>query len=329
MGSRLIRPIKGLFLFPFFFVFLPLSAPLYAQKAATPPMPLGDEISRLEKASRSSAPSGSFEAFMALARLNWLSGYYESALESLDDALELFPGNGSALFEKGRLLISLGEYEKAAALSFDLIDKAIDKESKLIARYLSALLEAYRSRNFKDLAALADENDFSDLKSAIYYTLWKLTDASSWEARLKAEFPRGPEAKIADGSALLSQSPHWLLFPGRESVSIAATASAAPVTVTPAPPPPAAQPVTVTPPAVSPAAPAGSGTMLQTGLFSSEAIAGVLSDRLKKAGFTSEIVRRQVNGNDYWAVTVPAGNDMNATIKKLKDSGFDSFPLKP
>jgi hypothetical protein len=80
--------------------------------------------------------------------------------------------------------------------------------------------------------------------------------------------------------------------------------------------------VTTTPSAVS-------GTLLQTGLFSQEANARALSDRLKKAGFDYEIIRRQVNNADYWAVTVPAGSDMNATIKKLKDSGFESFPLRP
>jgi hypothetical protein len=69
--------------------------------------------------------------------------------------------------------------------------------------------------------------------------------------------------------------------------------------------------------------------VLQTGLFSTEANARVLAERLKNSGFSNEIIRRQVNGVNYWAVTVPAGNDMNATIKKLKDAGFDSFPLKP
>jgi cell division septation protein DedD len=75
-------------------------------------------------------------------------------------------------------------------------------------------------------------------------------------------------------------------------------------------------------------APSSSGTVLQTGLFSKEANARAQSDALQKAGFTASVSRKLVNGADYWVVTVPAGQNVNATIQALKKAGFDSFPVK-
>jgi cell division septation protein DedD len=67
---------------------------------------------------------------------------------------------------------------------------------------------------------------------------------------------------------------------------------------------------------------------LQTGLFSREANANAHSEALRKAGFSATISRKQVNGIDHWAVTVPAGQDSKKTIQDLKNAGFDSFPIK-
>ena len=53
-----------------------------------------------------------------------------------------------------------------------------------------------------------------------------------------------------------------------------------------------------------------------------------MTDVLKKAGFDTQIIARQLNGANYWAACVPAGSDMNATIRKLKDAGFESFPIR-
>jgi cell division septation protein DedD len=77
----------------------------------------------------------------------------------------------------------------------------------------------------------------------------------------------------------------------------------------------------------SPALPPNS-VRLQTGVFGKEANAQALVTRLVKAGFLPSVEQRIVNGNPMWAVTVPAGQDTNRTIKELRDAGFDSFPVK-
>jgi len=45
------------------------------------------------------------------------------------------------------------------------------------------------------------------------------------------------------------------------------------------------------------------------------------------AGFTASISRKLVNGAEYWAVTVPEGQDQRKTAADLKKAGFDSFPI--
>jgi len=191
------------------------------------------------------------------------------------------------------------------------------------------------------------------------------SNAELWKSRLLAEFPQSPEARAIDpeknkNSPVISavQSPLWLLFPGAVSSAPSQPPPpkpAAPVE-SPKPSAPAEQPKSAVPteqpkPAASveppkpaapaeplgptiapipakPAAPAAAAVVLQTGLFSKEANAHAQSDALRKAGFTAAISRKLVNGTEYWAVTVPAGQNTNKTIQELKKAGFDSYPVK-
>jgi cell division protein FtsN len=66
---------------------------------------------------------------------------------------------------------------------------------------------------------------------------------------------------------------------------------------------------------------------LQTGLFSREANAHSAAARLAAKGFAAEVGRKTVNGVAYWAVSVAPGEDSNRTIMRLKDAGFESFPV--
>jgi len=321
MGSiRRIFPA----LFAFFILF-----PLYAQNTQTPPSSaaLAAEISRLEKLTlgpAGSAQAGAalkerYNAFLNLVRLHRLSGNSEAALKTCADALAVFPGEGRLLLEQGRLLLSQGEYEKAGEVIKVFLRSGLDNELVLQGRYLDAQIIAFRSGDTQALALLADDPDFAEYHSGICYTLWKLTGLSSWKTRLTAEFPRSPEAKIAASAAGVDSAPTplWLLFPGRESITLAPAASS---------------PETQVPPAVPAAQPASGqsqdSVLLQCGLFGREDNAKAMSESLKKAGFQPQVSMRNVNGNDRWAVTVPGGKDMNATIKLLKDAGFESFPVR-
>jgi cell division septation protein DedD len=72
----------------------------------------------------------------------------------------------------------------------------------------------------------------------------------------------------------------------------------------------------------------GGAVVLQIGLFGREENARALATRLKNAGFTPSVSPRAINGAAYFAVTVNApSGDVNAMILRLKDRGFEAFPV--
>jgi hypothetical protein len=253
----------------------------------------------------------------------------------------------------------MGEWEKAGEAVKTLLLSAGDRDILLEARLLGARIEGFRSGNGAALISLLDNRDYEPLKPAIYYTLWKIQGDEAWKNRLLAECPRSPEGRIAAGdTAAVAALPRamWLLLPGRAGfsgdrrfpVTPGPSAGAAPpVPASGSAPPPAdtgspAGPVPAVPAAVAASVPASSAAaaapspagnagkpaaLLQTGLFSREANAGAMAERLRNAGFSPSVGRRSVNGTGYWAVTVEPGQDMGQTILRLKDAGFESFPV--
>jgi len=302
---------------PLFILLFSFHFPLFAQSA----VPLAAELSRLERLSTTASTRERYDAYMALAQLHRLSGNPEAALNACEGALALFPRDGKALQEQAQLLISLGEYEKATTAASGLLGPEQEKGFFLAGLFLGAQAEAFLSGDTQALAALAADPDFSGYLGSIYYTIWRLSGLSSYRNRLTSELPLSPEAAIAGGKVLPPASPLWLLFPGRESIALSpgltvpVTSVQAPVPQTPAPQPTVSQtPVLYT-------------SVLQTGLFGRPENAQTQAESLKKAGFAPEIFPRQVNGNNYWAVCVPYGSDMSSMIKRLKDAGFESFPI--
>ena len=307
----------------YFSLFFFIAVPVFAQQGA---VSIAAEISRLEKtASGLGAQAARRNAYSDLIKLYQLSGNSEAAIKTCEGALSSFPGEGRFLLEHGRLLFSLGEYDKAASI-FNTLKNNSNREFAKQGRLLSAKLEAFRSSP-EALTVLSGDPEFLEQRSDIYFTLWKLTSAAVWKNKLTAEFPQSPEAKMASGGINLNPSPLWLLFPGRENVVTAGTPSAAPQTVIPPVPPSAVTPQSAATPQTAPAQNSAGERYLQTGLFGREENAKAFAERLRKAGFAAQLNKRVVNDNDFWAVLVPGGADMNATMNLLKNAGFESFPL--
>ena len=319
---------------------------------------------RLSFAGASSAER--HEALVRLAQLRQLSGNIAGAAVNWLEAAVADPYNDAALAAGAYCLAAIGEWEKAALALHPLLDSGRSGPAILQAQFLDASLRALSANDVSSLAALAGNSEFAAMRPLIYYTLWQTltrnpgattTDnAESWKSRLLAEFPQSPEARAASpeqkNSPVISavQSPLWLLFPGTAGLPSAGTAK--PATPAPAAPTvsvPAASAPTISAPVTSAPAPAAvisappaaasatpsqavsqavSAVVLQTGLFSKEANARAQSESLRKAGFTASIFRKLVNGAEYWAVTVPAGQDQRKTTADLKKAGFDSFPVK-
>jgi hypothetical protein len=179
------------------------------------------------------------------------------------------------------------------------------------ARYLHAQIQAFRSGELAPLRALLDDPDYERYTPGIYYTLWKLSAIDQYKTRLLSTYPQSPEARILSGassSGPVSLLPLalWLLFPGREQVSLAVPVPTEPSVRT---------------------TPDKEAKVLQAGLFSREGNAQGMAAQLKAAGFEAAVVPRVVKGKSYWAVTVLSGPDIHKTMVQLQEKGFESFPV--
>lgn len=320
---------------------------VYGQSGS--PVFLDEEIQNLEAKLKSVGitPVERHDSLTRLARLFALSGNIEGAAETWNKAA--FAGiNGRddvSLLEEIRCRIALGEFEAAEANVRSIFLTGDDPDLLREARYLGSQIEAFKTGDVTILSNAAV--DYVDRKPALLYTQWKLSGAEVYQAQLRSEYPASPEARILAGTDApnpVSGAPTamWLLLSGREGLTLGAPTAAGPVatpasisapvtapTSTAAAPPTAAPAPGVaasasTPVAVTPV----SGDVLQTGLFSREANAQAMAERLRNAGFTASITIRQVNGASFWAVSVPPGGNVNATILRLKDAGFESFPIR-
>ncbi|MDR1419512.1 MAG: hypothetical protein LBI86_03985 [Treponema sp.] len=306
------RPqVSGLAAAFLFAAFIPGGLPpLYGEQAAA-----GAEIQNLEQIAGRPGAGGAekHDALTRLARLYELLGNFEAAAGTWLKAAAAGPErrDDASLVRGGRCFAVMGEWEKAEAAIAPVLLSSRNGGASLEARYLGARISAFRSGDTSVLCSLLEDPGFSGMKPAIYYTLWRLTGSETWKTPLLSEYARSPEGRIAlaaalDGENAVDAKPSalWLLpaaplFPAGEKTAVSAVQAAAP--------------------------PAGKA--LQTGLFGKEANAAAMTGRLEDAGFSPVLVRRTVNGNEYWAVHVPAGNDVNGTIRRLRDAGFDAFPV--
>jgi tetratricopeptide (TPR) repeat protein len=307
---------------------------------------LSDEIPLLERRiGNPGLPAAELHACLTrLGRLFLLSGNLEGAADAFNRAAFANPQgrDDRSLLEAARCYLALGEREKADSGIRMALVSGRDPAQAGEARFLSGISRAFGFGDTRALASLLSDTGETardpallpadGQKSAILYTLWKLTGGAAYRARLLAEYPASPEAGILGEDPRRqtggASSAMWLLFPGRNAVSLGAPVIREPYreAARGTNPQPAAKPAAAaaSPPAGKPAA----AVMLQTGLFGKEENAQGMADRLKKAGFTPHVSRRAVNGASYFAVGVNASPDgVNAAILRLKDSGFDAFPV--
>jgi hypothetical protein len=323
-------------------IFLHVSFPAFGQSSGipnpAPPSTLAGEIRSLEGSLEipSLSPADRRGVLVRLAWLYRLAGNIEAAAEAWTAGAYADPAarDDQALLEAALSYITLGEFEKADANIRPVFISGRDPELVRRARYIGAQIELFRTGQSQALYSLLESPEFLDYRPPIYYTFWRVYGDSLYRARLLEEFPSSPEAAIvrgedaAAGRAVVSAVPYalWFFFPGRDQVTLSAPVSGPAAVVTAPVTAPPAQPIPA--PSAPIQAPASGGPRtIQTGLFSREGNARNMAERLRTAGFVPEVSARTVNGASYWAVSVPPGDDPGNTTMRLKDAGFEAFPV--
>jgi len=308
---------------------------------------LSAEIQNMEKAAnkQGTPPAQRHETLVRLARLKQLSGDIEGAAKNWLEAAAAIPGkvDDDALLACAGCLAAMGEWDRASTALEPIVSK-IQR-----ARFLDVSIKAIKSGDVSALAALAVNPQFSQMKSEIYFMLWKVSKgqtAEGWRGKLLAEYPQSPEGRLAAGESsstfTVKPSPFWFFASGLDSLPLSAetytvvkptsSINTAPQSIMPQNPAPQQ---TAAPSASAPVQ-EGSlrasrsvevpvvGTKLQIGLYSRQDNADKQMEKLRVAGFTPFMEKR----NENWVVIVPSGPDQGRTIRELRDAGFESFPVK-
>jgi hypothetical protein len=250
------------------------------------------------------------------------------------------------------LMDSGGEDNRVAALLIGAWAKALERKDAEAAIILDSLRGAGSQHALKPEA-----------RRELLFIAWVIAQdqAKAAEARaLAKEFPQSAEAALAAGTTQPPPLPHWYLSylapsaaqppevakppaseQGAKSAAPVATpaanaapsgpASAAPAAA-PAPAPAPAAPSPVSGAASLPAAAASSGGQrFQVGYFSREENARRLQAELATKGFSATTEARPPVGSGKdsgrWAVIVEGGPDPQATGLRLKDAGYESYPV--
>ncbi len=288
-----------------------------AQDADAKSSDLAGEFRRLETESRLPEKSGAQRRALLtdLARLRRLTGDLEGAAVAFTDAAFAEAGrrDDDALLDAAECRIAQGEWEKAAADVKTVLLTGRGEPQVRRARYLGAQIEALSpgGSGIGPLASFVDDPVFAARRPGTLFLLWRISGDPVYRDRLLGDHGASPEARIAgtasqDSGVSLKLTPFWLLFPGRGTVTVGSGGDA---------------------PRQETATPAEGTVLLQIGLFRDEANAQDLVRRLAARGFSAQLADKTVRGEKLIAVAVDPGADIDATVLRLKDAGFEAFPL--
>lgn len=172
-------------------------------------------------------------------------------------------------------------------------------------------------------------SDFPSMKAvapSVLLTLWYITGQESWGKKLRAAFPKSPEAAIVAGNVQMMPAPFWYFMPKKGKALEAAAENAAESQTIPM--------------EKSDDSSAGADSddssqnegsekikKQQLGLFKSRDNAQGLCDRLKEKGFKPYITEEtRPSGTTYFIVVVDENAKGNIG-DQLRSAGFECYPI--
>ena len=322
------------------------------------------EIQNMEKAVNKQGiqPEQRHETLVRLARLKQLSGDIEGAARNWLEAAAAIPGNvdDDALFACASCLAAMGEWDRARTALEPIVLKL--QRARFLDACIKAI-QSDDASALAALADNPQYSPMRNEIYFMLWKISSGQAAEGWRRKLLAEYPQSPEGRLAAGESsstiIVKPSPFWFFASGLDSLPLTAetfTAAKPSSSVMPQNPTPVSAPVKESTPAPQVSVPAASVTAvktpqsaaaqsnftpqgsepvqpdilsagtekLQTGLYSQQVNADAQMEKLRKAGFTPFLEKR----NEKWAVMVPASQDQGRTIRELREAGFESFPVK-
>ena len=284
------------------------------------------------------------------AELYLLLGDFLDAAASYRRASAQSPaGDPAALLRAARCEIAAGENDRARELAAAVLRASPGGAFAVQARLVDAwaLFFAGETGEANAAAQAVDTAPSTAERKEARFLVWVSSSPrakAAAAAQLGKEFPDSPEALMAAGDLPFAPLPHWYL--GRNLPEGAVGDSSGPAAPAPAsraaptapapsppavsaPPPPGAAGKAELPP--HPIDGAHADSRLQVGYFSVESNARNFAAELSAKGFRAGIdVRKPAPGSvegTRWILYVEGGADPDTARIRLKDAGYESYPM--
>ena len=275
-----------------------------------------NRILALQQQSKEGSLSQRQDALLEQARLCFLSGKLEEAALLYEEAAVV---NGAlrdrALFEAARSHLLMGETQKSRALLLKISTNAGILWNK--AQLLIFLGSSFESGNVEkaSLEKLIGDPKLTDYVPFLYWWSWFITGEESYQRLLVQQYPSSLFRAWADSppkGAPITLLPRALWLLGAPAAFASQNTLGIPRELTPS------------------QEDAPSRSYVQVGLFSREANARELQNKLQSRGFpTATIILRTIQNVPYWSVVIPAAqDDVSLLVLKLKDAGYEGFPIQ-
>lgn len=192
-------------------------------------------------------------------------------------------------------------------------DARLIAQKRLLSAW-SALCKAEDYREAKGVIAnleeFVDDGKLKDIRCEVLFTLWYVTEDKKWNTLLQQEYPHSPEASIANGDGVVMALPFWYFMP-RASLNGGAA-------------------VAIQSSTAGTAAAKGKNASVreQIGFFRERENAQKLVDRAAKSGFEAYYYSEmRPSGTEYYVVVVDE-DERGSMGNKLRNAGFDCYPIK-
>ncbi len=252
-----------------------------------------------------------------------LSGRYADAAVVWESAVAMIPGkpDSAALLSAAACRLASGDADGAAglvtALSFSPADAETVALADIIAGWI-ALSRGDRERAVASARRGAEAANGRVSMAALYLGCAATDDGAEramFSAALSKRFPALPDDPVVSSLSLLMAS--------LKTIATTSEIQAAPTAVAPTGATPAG--ATAAGAIAVGGEAADSARYYQIGAFKDQANAQVLAQKLEKLGLTAAYRLR--SRKDLYVVFVESGADAEATILKLKDAGYEAWPL--
>ncbi len=252
-----------------------------------------------------------------------LSGRYADAATVWESAVAMVPGkpDSAALLSAAACRLASGDSDGAAGLVTALSFSSADAETAALADIIAgwiALSRGDRERAVASARRGAEAANGRVAMAALYLGCAATDDGaerSMFSAALSKRFPALPDDPVVSSLSLLMAS--------LKTIATTSEMQAAPTAVAPT------GPTTAGATAAGATAVGGEAAdparYYQIGAFKDQANAQVLAQKLEKLGLTAAYRLR--SRKDLYVVFVESGADAEATILKLKDAGYEAWPL--